>query len=220
MASRKRTPKPAKAAETPEQEPVAATTPAPEAETVSDTAPVTETAAGAPDPASEPGTAAAAPTEPETAAVAPEPAPEPETEAPAPAQGDEPEITPPESAGEEAVVAASPPATLETLVSNLKMVSEAVSNVSSKPVSEGGQAKIWSEIGEARDPIPVTVISDDMPLQYYEVTVVGPAKGFRRAGRAFGPEAVTFPAFDLTHEQLRALMNERELIVRVTLIAD
>lgn len=45
------------------------------------------------------------------------------------------------------------------------------------------------------------------------ITVVGPKEGMRRAGKRFGPEAVTFCADDITHRQFLMLQDEPRLIV-------
>lgn len=43
--------------------------------------------------------------------------------------------------------------------------------------------------------------------------VVGRSEGFRRAGRAFGAEPVDIVLSDLSKEQIKALREERQLVV-------
>ncbi|WP_454908389.1 HI1506-related protein [Variovorax gossypii] len=43
--------------------------------------------------------------------------------------------------------------------------------------------------------------------------VVGRSEGFRRAGRAFGAEPVEIALSDLSKEQIKALRDERQLVV-------
>ena len=51
---------------------------------------------------------------------------------------------------------------------------------------------------------------------HLQVTVVGPAKGFRRAGMAFGKEPTVIPAEELTVRQMMALEIEPELVVTIS----
>ncbi|WP_208508377.1 hypothetical protein [Variovorax paradoxus] len=43
--------------------------------------------------------------------------------------------------------------------------------------------------------------------------IVARAENFRRAGRAFGREAVEIPLSELSDKQIKALRDERELLV-------
>lgn len=45
------------------------------------------------------------------------------------------------------------------------------------------------------------------------LTVVGPEKGRRRAGRRFGPEPVVIAVADLDEDDLQAIRNDPALIV-------
>lgn len=45
--------------------------------------------------------------------------------------------------------------------------------------------------------------------------VVGPQRGFRRAGRAFGPDPVLIPVDELSREEMEALMGEPQLVVSI-----
>ncbi|WP_121064725.1 hypothetical protein [Chachezhania antarctica] len=73
----------------------------------------------------------------------------------------------------------------------------------------GGEGPVMAEAQEvsATNPAPV-------PDQAVAVLVItGPARGFRRAGRHFGPQKVTIPVDDLTPTEFERLVNEPALTV-------
>ncbi|KXF92092.1 HI1506-related protein [Phaeobacter inhibens] len=56
------------------------------------------------------------------------------------------------------------------------------------------------------------------PVGIEALRVIGPAKGFRRAGFGFGPRPVDIPLADLSEGQIAAIEAEPRLIVaRITL---
>ncbi|WP_323780143.1 hypothetical protein [Thalassovita sp.] len=66
-----------------------------------------------------------------------------------------------------------------------------------------GDTKLAERIAtaEAKEAEPVPVLR-----------VIGPAKGFRRAGRSFGAETVDIPLADLSAAEISALEDEPNLI--------
>ncbi len=63
-------------------------------------------------------------------------------------------------------------------------------------------------IAKAEQSTPVAQVS------YEVLRVVGPAKGFRRAGRAFGAKAVDIAIADLSADELALLEREPRLITQ------
>ncbi|WP_158971994.1 hypothetical protein [Chachezhania sediminis] len=73
----------------------------------------------------------------------------------------------------------------------------------------GGEGPVQAEAPEASATNP-----QPAPAEAVSVLVItGPARGFRRAGRHFGPEKVIIPVDDLTPTEFERLVNEPALTV-------
>ena len=59
---------------------------------------------------------------------------------------------------------------------------------------------------------PKAAVKADPTAPIKAIKVISSQPGFRRAGRAFGPEAVTIPLSDLTEEELEAIQTEPKLV--------
>ncbi len=71
---------------------------------------------------------------------------------------------------------------------------------------------------------PATVVAQpeedtDQPDQIEALRVQGPTKGFRRAGRDFGPTPVFIQLADLSEAELAALENEPRLMASRVMVA-
>ncbi len=81
--------------------------------------------------------------------------------------------------------------------------------VVAKTISQNAPPQSEAKDAGAHNGAPAPEPAPQVPV----ITVVGPGKGRRRAGRRFGPEPKLIPVDEITADQAAALMDDPLLVV-------